>query len=289
MTTTCPATPTVDHDLLVDAAWLAAHLTDPQVRVVEVDVTLATYEDWHIAGATVWNLYTDLKTPDYRTVGEPEVTALLARSGIAPESTVVLYGYAPAFGLWLLEHHGHADTRILDCSRETWHASGHPTATGAPPDRTTSTPAYGPHAEDERLRADVTRVRTSIGDPHVTLLDVRSTPEYDGECFWPSGGLEPGGRAGHVPTAVHVPLDAGHGLYDDRGAFRGPAELREVFAPVDLDGAGELVTYCTIGGRAATAWFVLSHLLGREHVRVYDGSWAEWGHLADTPVQRVTA
>jgi thiosulfate/3-mercaptopyruvate sulfurtransferase len=115
------------------------------------------------------------------------------------------------------------------------------------------------------------------------LLDVRSWDEYRGERFWPSGGLEPGGRAGHVPSAVHQPID---GLYDERGAFRDAAALRGVFSAVDLDGADELITYCTIGGRACTAWFILTYLLGRESVRVYDGSWAEWGRMADAPVEQ---
>jgi thiosulfate/3-mercaptopyruvate sulfurtransferase len=94
--------------------------------------------------------------------------------------------------------------------------------------------------------------------------------------------MEPGGRAGHIPSAVHQPID---GLYDDDGSFRPAAELREMFAPGLLDSGGELITYCTIGGRAATAWFVLTHLLGRDNVRVYDGSWAEWGRMTGTPVE----
>jgi thiosulfate/3-mercaptopyruvate sulfurtransferase len=126
-------------------------------------------------------------------------------------------------------------------------------------------------------------MQAAIGRPGTTLVDVRSEAEYQGERFWPSGGLEPGGRAGHVPSAVHQPID---GLYDPRGSFRRPSDLRNVFSLLDLDGTGELITYCTIGGRAATAWFVLSHLLGRDRVRVYDGSWAEWGRLARTPVER---
>ena len=93
--------------------------------------------------------------------------------------------------------------------------------------------------------------------------------------------MEPGGRAGHVPSAVHQPID---GLYHKDGSFRSVAELRHVFAPTVLDGSEELITYCTIGGRAATAWFVLTHLIGRDRVRVYDGSWAEWGRIPDTPV-----
>jgi thiosulfate/3-mercaptopyruvate sulfurtransferase len=95
--------------------------------------------------------------------------------------------------------------------------------------------------------------------------------------------MEPGGRAGHIPTAVHLPID---NLYDDRGTFRPAADLRGVFAAADPGDHGEFITYCTIGGRASTAWFVLTYLLGRGHVRVYDGSWAEWGRMADTPVDR---
>ena len=121
----------------------------------------------------------------------------------------------------------------------------------------------------------------AIGQPGTVLVDVRSAAEYRGECFWPSGGMEPGGRAGRVPSAVHQPID---GLHNEDGSFRSAAELRRVFSSVDLDGGGELITYCTIGGRAATAWFVLTHLLGRDAVRVYDGSWAEWGRTPGTPV-----
>ena len=138
-------------------------------------------------------------------------------------------------------------------------------------------------APDPRLQAGHAAVRGAIDHPGRTLLDVRSREEYRGERFWPSGGPEPGGRAGHVPSAVHQPID---GLYDERGAFRDAATLRGVLSAVDLDSADELITYCTIGGRACTAWFVLTYLLGRESVRVYDGSWAEWGRMADAPVEQ---
>jgi 3-mercaptopyruvate sulfurtransferase SseA len=97
--------------------------------VVEVDVSPAAYNDWHIDGAVLWNVYADLKDSDYRTVGIAALEKLVARSGIGPDSTVVFYGYAPALGLWLMKLHGHPDVRILDCSRDTWRAGGHPWST----------------------------------------------------------------------------------------------------------------------------------------------------------------
>ena len=212
--------PGTDDGVLVDPGWLDAHLYDPRVRVVEVDVSTAAYHDWHIDGAVLWNIYADLKDADYRLTGT---------------------------------------------------AASEPPAGG-----------FCLDGEDARIRADRAAVREAIGQPGTTLVDVRSPAEYRGERFWPSGGMEPGGRAGHVPSAVHQPID---GIYREDGSFRSAAELRRVFAPAVLDGDGELITYCTIGSRAATAWLVLTHLIGRDRVRVYDGSWAEWGRIPGTPVE----
>jgi thiosulfate/3-mercaptopyruvate sulfurtransferase len=266
--------------MLVDPGWLAGHLSDANLRVVEVDVSPAAYDSWHIDGAVLWNVYADLKEAGYRTAGTAALQRLVARSGIGPDSMVVFYGYAPALGVWLMKLYGHSDVRILDCSRDTWRAGGYPWSTAA------SEPPAGGYrlgGQDGRIRADWVAVRDAIGQPGTTLVDVRSAAEYRGDCFWPSGGMEPGGRTGHVPSAVRQPID---GLYNPDGSFRSAAELRSVFSPAVLDGGSELITYCTIGGRAATAWFVLTHLLGRDSVRVYDGSWAEWGRATDTPVER---
>jgi thiosulfate/3-mercaptopyruvate sulfurtransferase len=274
------AEPAVRDGVLVGPAWLDARLHDPSVVVVEVDVSRLAYDEWHIDGAVLWNVYADLKDEQYQSADAAAVGRLAARSGIRPDSTVVFYGYAPAMGFWLMKLHGHADVRILDCSRDTWRDEGHPCSSAPPGSATTGYTLAGP---DPQLRADQAAVRDAIADPGTTIWDVRTQDEYLGERFWPSGGMEPGGRAGHVPSAVHQPLGE---LYDDRGAFRPPGELRRMFPALQGGGDRELITYCTIGGRASTAWFILTYLLGRDRVRVYDGSWAEWGRLAGTPVER---
>jgi thiosulfate/3-mercaptopyruvate sulfurtransferase len=288
MTTSWPhSRPTTDDDrkpaVLADPAWLAQQLENPDVRVIEVDVSAAAYDDWHIDGAVLWNVYADLKDADYHTVDRAAIEQLLARSGIGPATTVVFYGYAPALGVWLLSLYGHEDARILNCSRDSWRADGRPWST------TTTQPAPVAYPLDPlqgRIRAERADVKAALGRPGTTLVDVRSVPEYEGERFWPSGGMQPDGRAGHIPGAIHLPLD---GLYRPDGSFRSPAELRPLFAAIGLESGDDLITYCTIGGRAATAWFVLSRLLGRDHVRVYDGSWAEWGRTPGTPVLATAA
>ena len=170
--------PDTKPDAQVDANWLAVHLRDPDLRVVEVDVSRAAYDDWHIDGAVLWNVYSDLKDPEYRLFERPALEDLLARSGITAETTMVFYGYAPALGFWLLKLFGHRDVRILDCSRGAWREEGHPWNTVP----ATPTPAgYHLGDEDRSIRTARLEVQDAIGPASTVLVDVRSEPEYRGE------------------------------------------------------------------------------------------------------------
>ena len=266
-------------DVLVGPDWLEEHLDDPQVRLVEVDVSATAYNQGHIPGAVLWNVYSDLKDSEYRLLDAAAMAGLLVGTGIGPHSTVVCYGYAPALAFWLMKLYRHADVRMLDCSRRAWTDDERPWTTDAPtPNPTTRYPLAAPNSG---IRADYATVRAAIGRRSTAIVDVRSLAEFQGERFWPSGAPEPSGRAGHVPSAIHLPID---NVHDERGRFRSVDELRRQFGPIAASPVGDVITYCAIGGRAATAWFVLTYLLGHPDVRVYDGSWAEWGHSGAAPV-----
>jgi thiosulfate/3-mercaptopyruvate sulfurtransferase len=196
--------------VLVDPAWLERHLHDPAVRVVEVDVSPAAYNDGHIEGAVLWNVYADLKDADYRLADAAAVQRLVTRSGIGPDSTVVFYGYAPAMGFWLMKLYGHADVRILNCSRDIWRSGERPWTASAPEPALTS---YVLPPQNSRLRADHTAVRAAIGDPGTAILDVRSEAEYEGSGSGPPAAWSqvaaPGGCHRRSTSRLRISATAG--------------------------------------------------------------------------------
>jgi thiosulfate/3-mercaptopyruvate sulfurtransferase len=263
----------------VDVDWIAVHLGAPGVRLVEIDVSRAAYDEGHIPGAVVWNAYTDLRDPSYKPVGLAELEQLLSRSGITPETCVVTYGYSAPLGFWLLRAHGHEDVRMLMGPRDQWAQVGHEWSTDAP---AAAESAHPPVVANDDLIASREAVQSAIDDPAHLVVDVRAEREYNGELFWPSGATEDAGRTGHVPGAVSVPIDL---LRAEDGTLRGADELQGVFEQAGATKDKALITYCTIGNRASEAWFALKYLLGYPDVRVYYGSWVEWGKATDTPIE----
>ena len=264
---------------IVDARWVAGHRGDRGLALVEVDVSRTAYDSGHIPGAAFWNAYSDLRDPAYQPVSRAAFADLVARSGFDAGSTVVVYGYGAALGFWLLKANGFADVRMLDGARDAWVQAGEPWTTDGPPPPTARQALPDEVSSIIATRDAVTR---AIGDPSTALVDVRSPLEYAGERFWPSGTTADAGRAGHIPGAISVPIDL---LRSADGVLKGRDELQRTFESAGVTGDKPVITYCTIGNRASHAWFALTYLLGYPDVRVYYGSWVDWGKRADTPIE----
>ena len=277
MTTLTPVQP------LIETAWLAEHIADPDVRLIEIDVSPNAYTTGHIEGALLWNVYSDLLQPNYRIVERQAFADLLGRSGIRPDMTVVVYGYAAALGFWMLRHYGHTRVSFLNGSRGKWIQMGLPLSTDQPTLAETDFKVTDFDALHDAIRACHHQVAQAIGDATRQLMDVRSVAEYTGERFWPS--LPPQGdqRGGHVPGAILTPIED---AWAEDGSFKSVDELRSLYESRGFSPDREIITYCAVGGRASQAWVVLTYLLGYPRVRVYDGSWVEWGTLPGVPVEQ---
>jgi thiosulfate/3-mercaptopyruvate sulfurtransferase len=266
-------------EALVTTDWIAAHLNDEDVRLVEVDVSPAPYEAGHIKGAVLWNAYRDLRGAAYRPVTNAEVRELFSRSGIGPETTVVFYGYGGVLGFWLMKMYGQDDVRLLNGNRDSWVGAGHKWTTDKP---TFESASYPEVHMDAHVVASRNAVADDIEKGDNLLLDVRSRAEYVGENFWPSGAPYDTGRAGRIPGSIHMPVES---VRSDDGVYVDVAALRALFEEKGVTPDQSIITYCTIGNRASQAWFVLTQLLGYTKVRVYYGSWVEWGMLPESMIE----
>jgi thiosulfate/3-mercaptopyruvate sulfurtransferase len=272
---------------LVTTEWLAEHLDDPQVVVAESDEDVLLYETGHIPGAVKIDWHNDLNDPVVRDYVDSEGFAeLMGSRGITRDHTVVFYGdnfnWWAAYALWVSTLFGHRDVRLLDGGRQKWIAEGRPLTTEPAKRDRVSYPVV--ERDDSLIRAfkdDVlAHVRTSA-----PLVDVRSPQEYSGELLhMPDYPQEGAIRGGHIPGARNVPWKK---AANDDGTFRPVEELRELYvSQLGLGPADNVIAYCRIGERSSHTWFVLTHLLGFEKVRNYDGSWVEWGNAVRVPIER---
>jgi thiosulfate/3-mercaptopyruvate sulfurtransferase len=272
-------------DVLVSTNWVAQHRADAGVRVVEVDVDTAAYDQGHVPGALGWNWTTDLCDTVVRDiVPKAKLEKLLGASGITPDSTIVLYGdnnnWFAAWALWQLKVYGHNDVRIMDGGRKKWLAEGRDLETTKPAVEPTTYAAKDP---DLSIRAFLPEVQQALARPNVAMVDVRSPQEFTGEILAPPGLPETCQRGGHIPGAKSIPW--GKACNED-GTFKSREELLALYGGQGVTPDKQVIAYCRIGERSSHTWFVLKHLLGYPNVKNYEGSWTEWGNLVGAPVER---
>jgi thiosulfate/3-mercaptopyruvate sulfurtransferase len=275
-------------DVLVSASWAQEHLNDPNVRLVEVDVDTTAYEQSHIPGAVGWNWTSQLTDGVRRDIaGQDDFSALLSKAGIGPQTTIVLYGdnnnWFAAWAYWQLKLYGHRDVRIIDGGRKFWLDNGLPLTTDVPEYDDTG---YRLPAPDFALRAYRDDILPRLGDETLSLVDVRSPAEFNGEILAPPGLPETAQRAGHIPGAASIPWAQ---TVREDGTFKSADELRDLYAAKGVTADKDVIAYCRIGERSSHSWFVLHELLGFERVRNYDGSWTEWGSLIGVPIEKPVA
>lgn len=270
---------------LVSTQWVADHLGEENLVVLESDEDILLYSTGHVPGALKIDWHTELNdevTRDY--VDGEGFAALMSAKGITRESTVVIYGdksnWWAAYALWVFTLFGHEDVRLMDGGRDKWIAEGRELSTQKPEAASTEYPVI--ERADSEIRAFLPEILAHLGNP---LIDVRSPEEYTGErTHMPNYPEEGALRGGHIPSAASVPWAKAAA---EDGTFLSREELEAIY----LDGAGlkpgdDVVAYCRIGERSSHTWFVLKHLLGFENVRNYDGSWTEWGNAVGVPIVR---
>jgi thiosulfate/3-mercaptopyruvate sulfurtransferase len=276
----------VHPEVLVDTEWVAQHLNDTNVRIVEADEDPLLYEVGHIQNAVKLDWHTDVQHPVRRDFVDREgFEALMRRLGIGNDTTVVFYGdksnWYATYSLWLFKYYGHKDARIMNGGRTKWEQEGRPYTKDVPQPAEAEYHAQNP---DSSIRAFRHQVEQGLGQQNRALVDVRSNDEYTGKLIhmvnYPQEGAS---RGGHIPGAQNIPWGT---AANPDGTFKSAEELRQIYGGKGVTPEKEVVSYCRIGERSAHTWFVLTQLLGYPDVRNYDGSWTEWGNLVNAPIEK---
>jgi thiosulfate/3-mercaptopyruvate sulfurtransferase len=274
-------------EVLVSTQWVADHLTDQTVRIVEADEDVLLYEVGHIPGAVKLDWHSELQDPIARDFVDPAgFSRLLSSKGIGNDTTVILYGdknnWYATYTLWLFKLYGHKDVRVMDGGRVKWEKEGRSWTREVP---SYASADYHAQPADLSIRAFQAEVlqQSRAGLP---LIDVRSPAEYKGELIhmldYPQEGAQ---RGGHIPTAKSIPW--GTAANPDDGTFKTAAELKQIYQETNgITPDQAVISYCRIGERSSHTWFVLTYLLGYPKVKNYDGSWTEWGNLVAAPIEK---
>ena len=273
-------------DSLVSTQWVADHGSDANVRLVEVDVDTAAYEQGHVAGAVGWNWQSQLQQSVRRDIpSKAEMEQLLGSAGIDNNTTVVLYGdnnnWFACWAFWQMKYYGHNDVKVMNGGRAKWSAENRPLTTDVP---NQGAKTYQASEPNQSLRALRDQVLASINAGNVALVDVRSPDEYAGILLAPPALPQEGAqRGGHIPGAANIPWAQ---AANEDGTFKSADELQQLYGGKGIDGSKETIAYCRIGERSSHTWFVLTQLLGHSNVRNYDGSWTEWGSIVGAPIEK---
>lgn len=275
-------------EALVSTDWVAEHVNDPSIRIVESNEDPLLYPSGHIPGAVEVDWTRDLNDPirrDYLNRGGFE--ALMSRIGAKPDTTVVFYGdrnnWWATYAFWVFQLFGHKHAKIMDGGRLKWEKEEREMTKDVPSYAATQYQSAERDDKSERaFRHDVTQHLEGSGK----LIDVRSPQEFTGErLHMPDYPNEGALRGGHIPTAKNVPW--ARAVNPETGAFLDAQALRAIYeGEAGLTDRDPVVTYCRIGERSSHTWFVLKYLLGYPNVRNYDGSWTEWGNLVGAPIER---
>jgi thiosulfate/3-mercaptopyruvate sulfurtransferase len=270
-------------EVLVTTAWVAEHLNDPNVRILESDEDILLYELGHIPGALKLDWQTQMQQPVVRDfVDKAGFDQLMRERGISNDTTVVLYGdknnWYATYGFWLFRYYGHEDVRVMNGGRAKWEAEGREYTKEVPSYPETDYTAKEPDGSIRAFRDDVL-AQVNSGSP--ALVDVRSPAEYTGELLHAVGYDQEGAqRAGHIKGAQNIPWGT---AANTDGTFKSAAELKTLYGDKGITPDKAIIAYCRIGERSSHTWFVLKYLLGYPDVRNYDGSWTEWGSLVGVP------
>lgn len=280
------AQPYAHPEYLVTTQWVADHLNDPKVRVVESDEDALLYDTGHIPGAVRVDWFTTLQNPLRRDfINREEFEKLCSGLGIANDTTVVFYGdksnWFATYALWLFEYYGHPVARIMDGGRHKWQLENRPLTREIQLYPATQ---YRAQEADDKIRAFRDDVFEHLRRQS-PLVDVRSPQEFSGELLhMPNYPQEGATRGGHIPGALNIPWS--RAVNEADSTFKSAEELRRLYESEGITPAEEIIAYCRIGERSSHTWFVLTHLLGYPKVRNYDGSWTEWGNLVGAPVEK---